>query len=145
MWLPPHGCRTSGYDPPGDDVAFTETSLSTPSRTCWLPDSMPRPNQVKPCARQFLQDFVLYRIDSRIGPDIQVIAPFDDPVADADDMATVQDEHLIRNFDVPKAVLTDQTVDLADDIVRAPDAQHRGAEGRIDTTEGTGKRAARLV
>ena len=45
----PHGCRSERIL---STVATMSRSpnrpFSTPSRTCWLPDSMPRPSQVKP-------------------------------------------------------------------------------------------------
>ncbi len=66
---------------------------------------MPSPSQVNPARAQFRQDLVLHRIHSRIGPDIQPVSPFDDPIANADHMPSIQDKHLIGDLDVGDAIL----------------------------------------
>src|SRR5439155_19799794 len=57
-----------------------------------------------------------------VRPDIQVVAALDDPIANAEDVATIEDEHFICDLEIAHAVAVYEQVNLLDDGVRAPEA-----------------------
>ena len=64
---------------------------------------------------QLVQHAILDRVDAGIGPDIQVVAALDDPVADAQDVPALRTNisSAILMLRTPYSI--DQDVDLADD------------------------------
>ncbi len=91
---------------------------------------------------EFGQHAVLHGIDAGIGPDIQIVTPLDDQVADTHDLPLVENEHFIGHLDIPHTVLGDKLVDLLNHAVRTAIANHRFSERRIDAAEGTFERAS---
>jgi len=81
-------------------------------------DAEPQPGKSRP--REFRQDFILDRVYTGVGPDIEAVPPLDDAIADADHMPSIQHEHFIGDLDIADAIVPDQPVDLTDHVVRAP-------------------------
>ena len=80
---------------------------------------MPRASQLKPASLS-CPAAVLERVHARVGPEVQTVpAPYQ-AVADAEDVPAVQDEHLVRDLEVPHAIVVDQDVDLPEDGLGAP-------------------------
>ena len=51
-----------------------------------------------------------------VGPDIEIVAAFNEPVANGEHVFAVEDEHLVGDLDVPHAVIIDKNVDLANTL-----------------------------
>src|SRR6185295_11378766 len=65
-------------------------------------------------ALELLEELVLHRVDARVRPDVEVVAALDDEVADPEDVALVEHEHLVEDLDIANLVFLDEKIDLLD-------------------------------
>ena len=81
-------------------------------------DSQAQP--VDPCGLEFIEKFILYRIDPCIGLDIDVVIAFYQQITNSVYMALVENKHLIDKLDILDPVFFDQKVNLANNGFRTP-------------------------
>ena len=76
------------------------------------------------------------RVHPGVSPEVQIVAPLDDQVAQiVDHMGFLQGEHLVDDLDVLHAVTAHQKIDLLDHLLRAAVADAGLAEEGVDAAE----------